>query len=162
MADLLRQTPIEYELIRVNRFELIFPADLGFESWMLHSCTRPKFKQNSVEIPFMNTIYYVAGQFSWETMDIELIQTIGPSTSQKVIEWVRLSAESLSGRQGYAKGYMKNLVLHSIDPTGAAVEEWVIQNAFITAVDFGNNDYSDDKVQTIKITIQPQECIQTY
>lgn len=162
MADLLRQTPIEYELVRVNRFELLFPTDLGLESWMVMNCSRPKYTVNPVEIPFMNTKFFVAGQYSWEAMDIEFIQTIGPSVSEKIMGWVRLQSESLSGRQGYAAGYMKDLILRSTDPTGVAIEEWVLEKCMITDADFGTNDHSDDKVQTVKITVQPQWCTKKY
>lgn len=162
MADLLRQVPIEYELIRVNRFELQFPTDLGIESWMVSKVKRPSLKINSVEIPFMNTKFTVAGQYVWEAMEIEFIQTIGPSTGEAVMEWVRLTAESLSGRMGYAKGYMKDLVLTSLDPTGVAVEQWILEKCWITDADFGNNDHSDDGIQTIKITVQPQWCTRSY
>ena len=41
MADLLRPTPIEGELLRVNRYEVIMPTDLGFLSWMVQSSDRP-------------------------------------------------------------------------------------------------------------------------
>ena len=162
MADLLRQTPIDYELIRANRYELLFPTELGIESWMVQKASRPKFKVNVVDVPFMNTKFFVPGQYEWEAMDIEMIQTIGPSTSQKMMEWLRLMAESLTGRMGYAKGYMKDLILTSLDPTGVAVEQWILQNCFITSIDFGENDHSSDALQMIKFTIQPQYCIQSF
>ena len=95
-------------------------------------------------------------------MDFEINQYIGPSSSQKTMEWIRTCIESLSGRMGYAKGYMKNLTLRSLDPTGVAVEEWILENAFITSADFGSLDHGDDGVQKIKITIQPQKCVQSY
>jgi len=162
MADLLRQVPIEYELIRVNRFELQFPTELGIESWMVQKAKRPSLKINSVKIPFMNTIFSVAGQYEWEAMEIEFIQTIGPSTSEKLIEWVRLHVESLTGRMGYFAGYAKDLVLTSLDPTGVAVEQWTLQNCWVTDADFGQNDHGDDGLQMIKITIQPQWCVKNY
>jgi len=162
MADLLRQVPIEYELIRVNRFELQFPTDLGIESWMVSKVARPKFKQNVVSIPFMNTKFSIPGQYEWEAMEIEFIQTIGPSTGEKVMEWVRLHFESLSGRQGYFAGYAKDLVLTSLDPNGVAVEQWILEKCWITEGDFGNNDHSDDGIQMIKITVQPQWCTRSF
>jgi len=163
MADLLRQTPIDYELVKVNRFEILFPTDLGLESWMVSKASRPKFKQESIEIPYMNTKFYVVGQFSWEPITIEFIQTIGPSTSEKIMEWVRLSSESLSGRQGYAKGYMKDLILNSLDPIGVPINSWVLEKCMITEVDFGENDHSDTgEVQKIGVTLQPQRCIHKF
>lgn len=162
MADLLRQAPIEYEILRNNRFELIFPSDIGLESWMVQTGSKPKLNVNSVELPYMNLKYYVPGQVNWEPMDFEINQYIGPSSSQKLMEWIRLMIESLSGRMGYGKGYMKNLTLRSLDPTGVAVEEWILVNCFITNADFGALDHGDDGVQKVKFTIQPQVCIQSY
>lgn len=162
MADLLRQTPITYELLRPNRFEILFPTELGLESWMVQTCTRPKIKINSVELNYLNGKNWMAGIYEWEALEIEFINAIGPSTSQKVMEWVRLHAESLSGRMGYAAGYKKTLILHSLDPTGVAVEEWVLTNCMITNADFGDNSMEDDKAQMTKITIQPDFCILTY
>lgn len=162
MADLLRQAPIEYEILRNNRFELIFPSDIGLESWMLHSASKPKINIESVELPYMNMKYYIAGQVNWEAMDFEVIQYIGPSSSQKMMEWIRLCIESLSGRMGYAKGYMKDLILRSLDPTGVPVEEWIIEKCFVTSADFGKLAHDDSGVQKISFTVQPQKCVQSY
>ena len=162
MAELLRQAPIEYELLRNNRFQLIFPTDLGLESVWLKTCTKPKVTINSVELPYMNMVYFVAGQVKWETIDVEMISTIGQSSQQKLMEWIRLCIESMSGRMGYAAGYMKDLELKSLDPTGVPVDCWKIRKAFVTTADFGQLDMSSDEVQTIKFTIQPQDCILTH
>ena len=95
-----------------------------------------------------------------EEMDIVLIDTIGPSTTQTVMEWVRLHSESLTGRQGYAAGYKKNIVLKATDPTGIEVEKWTLVECMITGVDFGNFDMGSDEVRMITLTIQPFYCIQ--
>lgn len=162
MADLLRQAPIEFEILRENRFELIFPSDIGLESWMVQSGSKPKIEINSVPLPYMNMVYHVAGQVTWGTMDFVINQYIGPSSSQQLMEWIRLCIESLSGRMGYAKGYMKDLTLRSLDPSGAPVEQWILENCFITTADFGKLDHGSDAVQTVSFTIQPQRCIQSY
>lgn len=162
MAELLRQAPINYELLRNNRFLMVFPDEIGLESQWLKSCDKPKLNINSVELPYMNTIYYVAGQTNWESMNVEMICTIGPSSSQKVMEWIRLCYESLTGRMGYASTYMKNIEIQSVDPTGVVVDKWLLRNAFITNADFGSLDMASDEVQTISFTIQPQDCILKY
>ncbi len=162
MAELLRQAPINYELLRNNRFQMVFPDDIGLESVWLKTCDKPKININPVELPYMNMIYYVAGQVNWESMNVEMICTIGPSSSQKVMEWIRLCIESLTGRMGYASSYMKNIEINSLDPAGVVVDKWVLRNAFITNADFGSLDMSSDEVQTLSFTIQPQDCILKY
>ena len=156
---MIRSVPFDYEPKRENRFLLEFPTELGIEVWKIQTLKRPNMIINSVEIPYLNQSTYVSGRFRWEAMDITLIDTIGPSTSQQVMEWVRLHAESLTGRQGYAAGYQKNLLIKALDPTGVEVEKWLLENCMITNVDFGNNDMSSDELQMVTITVQPWRCI---
>ena len=115
-----------------------------------------------MEIPYLNEFNYVAGKYKWGTLDITFIDTIGPSTSNQLMEWVRLHAESLTGRMGYAAGYKKNINLKALDPTGVEVEKWFIEQAQIVDVDFGTNDHSSDELQKITVTIQPWRCILNY
>ena len=66
--------------------------------------------QNAVEIPFLNTSNYVLGRYTWDDINVTLRDPIGPSASQAVMEWVRLHSESVTGRQGYAVGYKRDLI----------------------------------------------------
>lgn len=159
MAKLIRGIPFDYEPKRENRFFAEFADELGIEVWKVQSFKRPSMTINSVEIPFINERNYVGGQYRWETMDITFIDTIGPSTSQQLMEWVRLHAESLTGRMGYAAGYKKNIILKSLDPTGVEVEKWFLEQCMITSINFGENNMDSDALQIITLTIQPWRCI---
>jgi hypothetical protein len=116
-------------------------------------------KINSVTIDFMNERNYVAGRYNWEEMQLTFLDPIGPSTSQQLMEWVRLHAESLTGRMGYAAGYKKNILLKAVDPTGVEVEKWTLEQCMVTGIDFGENSYEEDALTTIQLTIQPWRCI---
>lgn len=158
-AIMFRPVPVEQEPKRRNRFMLEFPTELGIESYLVQTSGKPKISINGTEIPYMNTSTFVAGRYKWETMDIEFIDVIGPSTTQKVMDWVRLHAESSTGKMGYAVGYKKNLVLKALDPVGEEVEKWTMIGCFITSADFDSFDYSSDDVIKCKITIQPDRCL---
>ena len=162
MADLLMKMPFQYEPKRKNRFILTVPSSLGINSWYVESTTRPKVTIKDVEIPFLNTSTYVAGRFNWESMDVTFRDPIGPSESQALMEWVRLHAESVTGRMGYAAGYKKDVDLEMLDPTGVAVEKWILQGVFLTSVDFDSLRYSEDGLITVKATMRPDRCILVY
>lgn len=162
MSDLLIKAPIEYELLRKNRFLLRFPSDLGIQEWWVDSGSRPHFSQTSTDIHFLNTQTYVIGKYKWETMSFTLRDPIGPSASQAVMEWVRLHSESITGRQGYACAYKRDLILEMLDPTGTAISQWIIKSAMITDVNFGDLNYSSDDLATIEMTIQPAYCILSF
>ena len=78
------------------------------------------------------------------------------------MEWVRLESESATGRQGYAAGYKRDVELEMLDPTGVVVSKWILKNAFLTDVSFGDLDYSSDDVMEINATIVYDYAILAY
>ena len=104
--------PIPYELKKKNRFILRFDSSLGINEWYVESTSRPNITINAVEVPFLNTSTYVAGRFTWNTINVTFRDPIGPSASQALMEWVRLHSESVTGRMGYAAGYNKVVRLY--------------------------------------------------
>jgi hypothetical protein len=163
MADLLMKMPVPYEPKRKNRFILSFPSSLGINSWFVESASRPQINIGATPIPFLNTETYVAGRFTWETINVTFRDPIGPSAAQALMEWVRLHAESVTGRMGYAAGYKKDdVTLEMLDPTGVAVEKWILQGTFLTNVNFNDLSYGDDGLATISATLRPDRCILVY
>lgn len=162
MSDLLTKMPLTYEPLRNNRWILRFPADLGIQEWTLESAQRPTINQKDIEIEFLNTSTWVVGRYTWDALKVTFRDPIGPSTSQAIMEWVRLTSESVTGRQGYAIGYKRDLELEMLDPTGAVVQKWVLKNCFLTDVSFGELKYSDDGLATITATIRTDYCILAY
>ena len=162
MADLLMKMPVPYEPKRQNRFILRFPSSLGINEWFVESTSRPNIKINATEIQFLNTSTYVAGRFNWNEINVKFRDPIGPSAAQALMEWVRLHAESVTGRMGYAAGYKKDIDLELLDPTGVVVEKWILQGTFLTNVNFDSLSYSQDALATISATLRPDRCILVY
>jgi hypothetical protein len=162
MADLLMKMPIPYEPKRQNRFILRFPSTLGINEWFVESTARPKLTIGATEIQFLNTSTWVAGRFNWGDINVKFRDPIGPSASQALMEWVRLCAESVTGRMGYAAGYKKNIDLELLDPTGVVVEKWILEGAWLSSVDFGSLGYSTDGIAEINATLRPDRCILVY
>lgn len=154
--------PVPYEPKRQNRFILRFPSSLGINEWFVESAARPSIKINSTEIPFLNTSTYVAGRFTWSSIQVKFRDPIGPSASQALMEWVRLCAESVTGRMGYAAGYKKNVDIEMLDPTGVVVEKWILEGTFMTDVNFGTLAYSQDALADVTATMQMDRCILVY
>jgi len=155
MADLLMKMPIPYEPKRQNRFILRFPSTLGINEWFVESAARPKITINPVAIPFLNTETYVAGRFTWGTINVKFRDPI-------LMEWVRLCAESVTGRMGYAAGYKKNVDLEMLDPTGVVVEKWILEGTFLSDVNFDSLAYSTDALATISAVLRMDRCILVY
>ena len=162
MADLLMKMPIPYEPKRQNRFILRFPSSLGINEWFVESTSRPHITIAATEIPFLNTSTYVAGRFNWQTINVVFRDPIGPSAAQALMEWVRLHAESVTGRMGYAAGYKKDIDLEMLDPTGVVVEKWILYGTFLTDVNFGALSYSQDALADITASLRMDRCVLVY
>ena len=162
MADLLMKMPIPYEPKRQNRFILRFPSSLGINEWFVESTARPHITISPVEIPFLNTSTFVAGRFNWQTLNVTFRDPIGPSAAQALMEWVRLHAESVTGRMGYAAGYKKDIDLEMLDPTGVVVEKWILYGTFLSDVNFNNLAYNTDALATITATLRMDRCVLVY
>ena len=163
MADLLLNAPIQYEPLRQNRFIIRFSSDIGVQSWWVSTAQRPKINIERKEIPFLNTSTYVAGRYTWQPITITLRDPIGPSASQAIMEWIRLHAESVTGRMGDAAGYMRDVELEMLDPTGVVVSKWILKNCMLgDSTDFGSLSYASSELAEITIQLQPQYCILAY
>ena len=163
MSDLLIKIPLIYEPLKQNRFLLRFPSDLGIQEWWVKTASRPTIKMGKKEIEFLNTSTYVVGRYTWNEIKVTLRDTIGPSTSQAVMEWVRLHSESVTGRQGYAAGYKRNCELEMLDPTGVVVQKWILVNCMLSEeVSFGDLAYEKDDIAEISFNLQPDYCVLAY
>lgn len=162
MADLLMKMPVSYEPKRKNRWLFRFPSDLGIQEWWLQSAARPTITQNEVEIPFLNTSTWVVGRFIWEAIDVTFRDAIGPSTAQAIMEWVRLHSESVTGRQGYAAGYKKDVEIEMLDPTGVVVEKWILQGTMITSANFGDLAMDDDAIADVTTNLRFDRAILVF
>lgn len=162
MSDLLINMPIQFEPLRKNRFVMRFPSDLGISEWMLSQASRPKVDITKTAIPFMNTETYVAGRYTWGEINVTFRDAIAPSTTQALMEWIRLCAESVTGRMGYAAGYKRDLEMEMLDPTGVVVQKWILKNAWISSCDFGGVAYNDDGLAEDTATIVIDYAILAY
>jgi hypothetical protein len=104
----------------------------------------------------------VVGRFKWETISVTFRDPIGPSATQALMEWVRLHSESVTGRQGYAAGYKKDIELELLDPTGVVIEKWILQGTMLNDVDFGSLDYSSSEIAEITATLRFDRAISVF
>ena len=143
-----------------NRFLMLIE---GIPAYIIKKVSRPEIRQDAVKVPHINTVRFVKGVSVWQEMTLQLYDPIVPSGAQAVIEWIRLHHESVTGRDGYAEFYKKDLTLQVLGPVGDKVEEWIIKGAQITSATFGDLEWKEttDNV-TIELTIQPDYCILNY
>ena len=154
MAELLEPqdimfTPFEPKL--KNRF--IMQID-GINAYLIKAMNRPQLDSEEVILEHMNVTRYVKGKSRWQPLEITLYDPIVPSAAQQVIEWVRLSHESVTGRDGYSDFYKKNITFNLVGPVGDVVEEWELVGAYIQTANFGDLSFEDSTPVEITLTLK--------
>ena len=153
MADVLSFDKIFYtnfEPKLANRF--IMEID-GIPSFMVKSANRPKIESKVVELDHINLKRKIKGKSNWTDITITMYDPIVPSGAQSVMEWIRTSHESITGRDGYADFYKKNIDFYALGPVGDKVEQWKLVGAFISNAEFGDFNWNTDDPVEITLTI---------
>ena len=153
MADVLSFDKIFYtnfEPKLANRF--IMEID-GIPSFMIKTANRPKIESEVVELDHINLKRKIKGKSNWTDITITLYDPIVPSGAQSVMEWIRSGHESITGRDGYADFYKKNIDFYMLGPVGDKVEQWKLVGAFISSAEFGDVDWSSNDPVMITLTI---------
>jgi len=143
VADLLTNNEMYFSAFEPKlqqRFTLYID---GIPSFLIRKADRPKWTQERKPIDYINQQWYYKGKTIWEPITLELYDPVTPSAAQAVFEWFRLSHESVTGRDGYADFYKKEVTYNLLGPVGDKVEEWTLKGAFPTSFDGGTNDWSN-------------------
>jgi hypothetical protein len=125
----------------------------GIPAYLIKTANRPSIQFEKVTLDHINVKRQLKGKGEWQDIEITLYDPIVPSGAQAVMEWVRLSHESLTGRDGYADFYKKDIDLYMLGPVGDKIEQWKIKGAFITNATFNDLDWASNDPSDITLTI---------
>ena len=129
---------------------------------MIKAGNRPQINFEKVTLDHINVKRQLKGKGEWQDLTITLYDPIVPSGAQAVMEWVRLSHESITGRDGYADFYKKDIDIYMLGPVGDKIEQWKLKGAFITQANFGELDFASNDAATIELTLTYDYAVLEY
>jgi hypothetical protein len=133
-----------------NRFLM---SIAGIPSYLIKKIARPSITFGEIVLDHINVKRKIKGKANWDNISCELYDPVTPSGAQAVMEWIRLSHESVTGRDGYSDFYKKQITISTLGPVGDVVEEWILKGAYCQAANFGDMDWSSEAPANISITI---------
>ena len=142
-------TPFEPKL--KNRY--VMSID-GIPAYLIKTANRPSISFEEVELNHMNVKRFIKGKATWETVALTMYDPVVPSAAQAVMEWVRLSHESVTGRDGYSDFYKKDVDIEVLGPVGDKVESWKLKGAWIQSANFNDLDFSSSDPIDIEVTLR--------
>jgi len=162
MAELLDPTEIMFTAFEPkvqNRFIMYIE---GIPAYLIKAANRPGFTAGDVVLDHINVERKLKGKVRWNDVSLTLYDPVVPSAAQAVMEWVRLSHESVTGRDGYSDFYKKDCTFNTLGPVGDKVEEWTLKGAYIGTSEFGSMDWASDTQVEIAVTLKYDYAILQY
>jgi hypothetical protein len=125
----------------------------GIPTYLIKTANRPSIQFEVVTLEHINVKRKLKGKGEWQDIEITLYDPIVPSGAQAVMEWVRLSHESITGRDGYADFYKKDIDIYMLGPVGDKIEQWKLKGAFINNAVFNDLDWASSDPSEISLTL---------
>jgi hypothetical protein len=122
-------------------------------SYLVKAANRPTIQFETVTLDHINVKRKLKGKGEWQDITITLYDPIVPSGAQAVMEWIRLGHESITGRDGYADFYKKDVDFYLLGPVGDKIEQWKLKGAFISQANFGDLSFDSNEPATIELTL---------
>ena len=142
-----------------NRFIMYID---GIPAYLIKKVSRPSITFGEVTLDHINVKRKIKGKANWDNISCDLYDPVTPSGAQAVMEWVRLSHESVTGRDGYSDFYKKDIRFNTLGPVGDVVEEWILKGAFCSQANFGEADWSSSDPTDIQLTIKMDYAILNF
>ena len=134
----------------------------GIPAYLIKKIARPTISFGEIVLDHINVKRKIKGKAVWNPITANLYDPVTPSGAQAVMEWVRLSHESVTGRDGYSDFYKKDINIRTLGPVGDVVEEWILKGAYCQNAAFGDGDWTSDAPMNISITIRMDYAILNY
>jgi hypothetical protein len=134
-----------------NRFIMYIE---GVPAYLIKTANRPQIQFEEIVLDHINVKRYIKGKGAWQPIEVTLYDPVVPSAAQSVMEWVRLSHESVTGRDGYSDFYKKDVTFNMLGPVGDIVEEWTLKGAYIATANFGEVAFESSEPADITLTLQ--------
>ena len=132
------------------------------QSFVVKKTDKPNFAISEAEHKFLNHTYYYPGRVTWNPITVTLVDMGGSEdTSKALATIVRDAGYEPANAQNYStmskKSAVKNLgqvVIQQLGSDGKSIEQWVLKNAWIQDLKFGDLDYEGDGLTEVTMVLR--------
>lgn len=135
----------------------------GIPQWIAKKVQKPNYNITETEHTYINHKFYYPGKVEWQPITLTLVDPIDPDASRTLQDILAASGYHFPENPNDVTTISKSGAVSSlgrvvISQLGAegddVVEEWLLTNAWIQSVNFGELDYESDDMTEIEITLR--------
>jgi hypothetical protein len=157
---------------RSYRFILSIPGGAGgtgrgIREFLVKKVSKPNFTISTQPHKFLNHTFNYPGRIEWQAIDATIVDTVSTdaNATQEIMSMLEQSGYeiptnpaqggglgTISKRKAVTEG-LGQVTIRTIDSDGNTVEEWILNNAFISKATFGELDYDAEAMLEATITL---------
>ena len=157
---------------RSYRFILSIPGGAGgtgrgIREFLVKKVTKPNFSITTQQHKFLNHQFNYPGRVEWQTIDATIVDTVSTdaNATQEIMSMLEQSGYEIPSNPAAGGGLgtvsknkavtngLGQVTIRTIDSDGETVEEWKLNNAFISKATFGDLDYDAETMLETTITL---------
>lgn len=125
------------------------------------SATRPSYKQEPVELHAYNSVGYIGGKHSWETVEVVIRDDINNAVAASIGSQIQRQINHFEQTSAVAGvNYKFSMKIDSLDGTdNEELESWFLDGCFLTDVKYPEGNYKESESATISITVRYDNAI---
>ena len=132
------------------------------EIWYAKTCTKPSFQVATAEHKYLNHTFFYPGTVTWQDVTLTLVDPQDPDMSATLATLMQNAGYAVpstpSGLVTVTKSSMAGAVgtvtVMQLNGAGAPIESWVLNNALITEMKFGDLEYGADDLTELTLTLK--------
>jgi|TARA_E500000331_G_scaffold247564_1_gene237943 hypothetical protein len=131
-------------------------------TWYAKSATKPGVTVGSTPHAFLNHTFYYPGKVTWSEVQVVLVDPVNPDATGNLLSILRRAGYNVPGNlnepdatttigKGNATAQLGSVIIRGIDEDGNILEQWTLNNPFITDVAFNGYDYGAEDLSDITV-----------
>jgi hypothetical protein len=138
-------------------------ANNVIREFLIERVKKPSWTISKSEHQFLNHTFHYPGKTTWTPVDFTIVDVVDPNAngSQAVMKLLEESGyktpqdentlETVSKQKSV--GALGTVTIHTLDSDENIIEDWVLVNAWIENVDFGEFDYKSEEMMKVTVTL---------
>jgi hypothetical protein len=138
----------------------------GFEGdaimWWAKTAQKPSFTIASAEHKYLNHTFYYPGSVTWNDVAITMVDPQDPDIAKLLMQLIdnggyhppANSSDMSTMTKASAASALGTVTVTALDGAGADIESWVLNNAWVTDLKFGDLEYGGDDLTEVSMTLK--------
>ncbi len=133
------------------------------QNYYAKTVTKPSFTVNAAEHAYLNHTFYYPGRVTWNDVSVTFVDPGGGDSASgglvSMLEGMGYNppqnpADNTTISKSKSVTALGDVNIRQLDEEGNILDEWVLLNAWLTEVNFGDLDYSSDDLVEITCTVK--------